>query len=328
MSGLMRILGPAVAAGALALVVLSPAQAQTKWNLPSAYPADNLHSENLAQFARDVETATGGKLAITLHPNASLFKAPEIKRAVQTGQAQAGEVLISLHENEDPVFGIDVVPFLATSFTASKKLWDASRPAVEKKLASQGLKVLYAMPWPPQGLFSRMPVEKIEDLKGAKWRAYNAGTSRIGEAVGAQAVTVQQAELAQALATGTVNALITSSATGTDVKIWESIPYFYDIQAWLPKNVVFVNQAAFDALDKPTQDAVLKAATAAEARGWALSEAKTRSYMDQLSAKGMKLAPPSPALKAGFEKIGTSLTDAWIAKAGSTGQEIVATYKK
>ncbi len=324
-----RTLAPALlAAGLAALAFAGPALAQTKWNLPSAYPADNLHTENLAQFAKDVETASGGKLVITLHPNASLFKAPEIKRAVQTGQAQAGEVIISIHENEDPVFGVDVVPFLATSFEQSKKLWDASRPAVEKKLATQGIKVLYAMPWPPQGLFSKMTVEKVEDLKGAKWRAYNPGTSRIGEMVGAQAVTVQQAELAQALATGVVNALITSSATGNDVKIWESVPNFYDIQAWLPKNVVFVNQAAFDALDKPTQEAVLKAAAAAEERGWKLSEAKTKGYMDTLAAKGMKVAPPSPELKAGFEKIGGTLSEAWLAKAGATGQEIIAAYKK
>ena len=326
MSRLTRILAPALALGAFAFA--GPALAETKWNLPSAYPADNLHTENLAQFAKDVEAATGGKLVITLHPNASLFKAPEIKRAVQTGQAQAGEVLLSIHENEDPVFGVDVVPFLATSFDASKKLWDASRPAVEKKLASQGIKVLYAMPWPPQGLFSKNAVAKTEDLKGAKWRSYNPGTARIGEAVGAQAVTVQQAELAQALATGVVNALITSSATGNDVKIWESIPYFYDIQAWLPKNVVFVNQAAFDALDKPTQEAVLKAAAAAEARGWKLSESKTKGFMDTLAAKGMTVAPPSPELKAGFEKIGGTLTEAWLAKAGPTGQEIIAAYKK
>src|ERR687891_240937 len=110
----------------------APAMAQTKWNLPAAYPADNFHTENLSAFAKDIAAATGGKLQITVHPNASLFKAPEIKRAVQTGQAQIGEVLISLHENEDPVFGVDVVPFLATSFAESKKLWNASKPAIEK----------------------------------------------------------------------------------------------------------------------------------------------------------------------------------------------------
>ncbi|WP_084539728.1 TRAP transporter substrate-binding protein [Azorhizobium doebereinerae] len=324
MTALIRSLGSVLALGAL--VAAGPVAAQTKWNLPSAYPLDNFHTENLMQFSKDVEAATGGKLVITVHAGASLFKAPEIKRAVMTGQAQAGEVIMSLHENEDPIFGIDVVPFLATSYPAAMKLWLASKPAVEKKLASQGLKLLYTVAWPPQGLFSKTPITKVEDLKGAKWRAYNVGTSRIGEMVGAQAVTVQQAELAQALATGVVTALITSGATGYDVKIWESISYFYDTQAWLPKNMIFVNQAAFDALDKPSQEAVLKAA-AAEVRGWKTSEEKSTWFLQQLTAKGMTVAPPSPELKAGFEKIGKQLTADWEKKAGENGVAIIKAYE-
>ncbi|MFG1397759.1 TRAP transporter substrate-binding protein [Roseixanthobacter pseudopolyaromaticivorans] len=324
----LRFLAPALVAAGIATLSAAPALAQTKWNLPSAYPADNFHTENIAQFAKDVETLSGGKLLITLHPNAVLFKAPEIKRAVATGQAQAGEVIMSIHENEDPIFGVDVVPFLATSYESSKKLWAASRPFVEKKMESQGLMVLYAVPWPPQGIFSKNPVTKVEDLKGAKWRAYNVGTSRIGDLLGAQSVTVQQAELAQALATGVVTALITSAATGYDVKIWESIPYFYDVQAWLPKNMVFVNKAAFEALDKPTQEAVLKAAAAAEERGWKSSIEKSKWYVDQLQAKGMKVEPPSAELRAGFEKIGKQLTADWIKKAGPDGEAILATFNK
>lgn len=325
---LKRFIAPALAVAGLAALAAGPAAAQAKWNLPSAYPSDNFHTENLAQFSKDVEAATGGKLIITLHPNASLFKAPEIKRAVATGQAQAGEVIMSIHENEDPIYGIDVVPFLATSYEDSKKLWKLSRPAVEKKLATQGLMVLYAVPWPPQGIFSKTPVTSLADLKGAKWRAYNPGTSRIGEMIGAQPVTVQQAELAQALATGVVTALITSAATGYDVKIWESIPYFYDVQAWLPKNLVFMNKAAFDALDKPTQEAVLKAAAAAEERGWQSSIDKSKWYMEQLKAHGMKVEPPSAELKAGFQKIGEQLTADWLKKAGPDGQAIVEAFKK
>ena len=217
-----------------------------------------------SQFAKDVGDATGGKLQITVHPGASLFKAPDIKRAVQTGQAQIGEVLISLHENEDPIFGVDVVPFLATSFPSRKKLWEASKPAIEKKLASQGMMLLFAVPWAPQGIYAKKDINTVDDMKGLKWRAYNVGTARIGELVGAQSVTVQAAELPQALATGVVNSFITSAATGYDSKVWESLDHFYDTQAWIPKNITFVNKAAFDALDKPTQDAVLKAAAAAE----------------------------------------------------------------
>src|SRR5215207_3811954 len=311
-----------------ALLMAAPALAQTKWNLPAAYPPDNFHTENLNAFSKDVADATGGKLQITVHGNASLFKAPEIKRAVQTGQAQAGEVLISLHENEDPLYGLDVVPFLATSFEQAKKLWDVQKPALEKKLDAQGIKLLFAVPWAPQGIYTKRELNTIEDMKGLKWRAYNVGTSRIGELVGAQSVTIQAAELPQALATGVVNSFMSSGGTGYDSKAWESLTHFYDTQAWIPKDVTFVNKAAFDALDKATQDAILKAAATAETRGWKMWQEKSGWYLDQLKAKGMKVQPPSPELAAGFRKIGEQLTADWLKKAGPEGQAIVEAYRK
>jgi TRAP-type C4-dicarboxylate transport system substrate-binding protein len=317
-----------LAAFAALPLAAQPASAQTKWNLPAAYPADNPHSENLVQFAKDVAAATGDKLQITVHPAASLFKAPDIKRAVQTGQVQIGEVLISLHENEDPIFGVDVVPFLATSFAQSHKLWLASKPAIEKKLASQGLMLLFAVPWAPQGIYAKKEINSVDDMKGLKWRAYNVGTARIGELVGAQSITVQAAELAQALATGVVNSFMTSAATGYDSKAWESMTHFYDTQAWIPKNITFVNKAAFDALDKSAQEALLRAAATAETRGWKIWEEKNSWYLDQLKSHGMKVLPPSPALQAGLKKVGEQLTADWLKKAGAQGEAVLAAYRK
>jgi TRAP-type C4-dicarboxylate transport system substrate-binding protein len=307
---------------------LGTASAQTAWNLPAGYPANNPHTENLVAFAKDVETATDGKLKITVHANASLFKAPEIKRAVATGQAQMGEVLLSIHENEEPIYGIDVVPFLATSFPESMNLYKASKSAIEKKLAAQGLMLLFAVPWAPQGIYAKKDLNSIDDMKGLKWRAYNVGTARIGELVGAQPVTIQAAELPQALATGVVNSFMSSGGTGYDSKVWESLKYFYDVQAWIPKNFTFVNKAAFDALDKPAQEAILTAAATAETRGWKAWQDKASWYVDQLKAKGMTVEPPSPALKAGFQKIGEQLTADWLKKAGADGQALVDAYKK
>src|SRR4249919_834211 len=276
----------AFVAATAAVMTAQSASAQTKWNLPAAYPPDNPHSENLALFAKDVAAATDNKLQITVHSGASLFKAPEIKRAVQTGQAQLGEVLLSLHENEDPIYGVDVIPFLATSYPDSMKLWEASKPAIEKKLAAQGIMLLFAVPWAPQGIYAKKELNAIEDMKGLKWRAYNVGTSRIGELVGAQSVTIQAAELPQALATGVVNAFITSGSTGYDSKAWESMDHFYDTQAWIPKNVTMMNKAAFDALDKPTQEALLKAAATAEKRGRNMWQDKRSWYLHQLKSHG------------------------------------------
>ncbi|HEX6979175.1 MAG TPA: TRAP transporter substrate-binding protein [Alphaproteobacteria bacterium] len=314
-------------AGAVALWA-GAASAQTKWDLPAGYPASNFHSKNLVAFADDVRQATGGKLDIRVHAGASLFKVPEIKRAVQTGQAQIGELLMSNMENEDAVFGVDVVPFLVTSYEESAALWKAARPVIEKKLAAQGLTLLYAVPWPPQGIYANKDLNKIEDMKGLKFRAYNPGTARIAELVGAQPVTIQAAELAQALATGVVNSFISSGSTGRDSKVWESLSHFYDTQAWLPYNVIFVNSAAFNKLDDATKKALRDAAAKAEARGIEMSKAEMNDALDALRKNGMKVEKPSPALATGFKKIGETLTEEWLKRAGADGKAIVDAYRK
>ena len=311
-----------------ALALAGTAQAQTKWDLPAAYPASNFHTENLTQFAADVDKASGGKLKITVHANASLFKAPEIKRAVQGGQAQIGEILLVNYQNEWQIFGADGLPFLADSYDESAKLYKAQKPVLEKKLAEQGLMLLYAVAWPPQGIFSKKPVNSAADLKGIKWRAYSPATSRIAELLGAQPVTVQQAELSQAMATGVIESYMSSGSTGYDTKTYEYLKYFTDTQAWLPKNAVLVNKAAFDALDKPTQAALLKAGADAETRGWATSRAKNTEYMELLKKNGMAIVPPTPQLKADMKKVGDTMLQEWLQKAGPEGQAIVDAFRK
>ncbi len=317
--------------GALAVLSLGgfalSAAAQTKWDLPSAYPASNFHTENLVQFAKDVDAATGGKLKIQVHDNASLFKAPEIKRAVQGGQAQAGELLMVNFQNEWPVWGLDGIPFLATSYAESKKLYQASKATVQKKLAEQGMVLLYAVAWPPQGIFTKKQVTSAADLKGIKWRAYSPATARIAELVGAQPVTVQQAELSQAMATGVVESYMSSGSTGYDTKTYEHLKFFADTQAWLPKNAVIANKKAFDALDKATQDGLLKAAAEAEARGWATSERKTNEYLDLLRKNGMTVYAPSAQLMTDMRKVGDTMLKEWLDKAGAEGKAVVDAYR-
>jgi TRAP-type C4-dicarboxylate transport system substrate-binding protein len=303
------------------------AQAQTKWDLPSAYPATNFHTVNLQQFADDVDKASGGKLKITLHPNASLFKAPEIKRAVQGGQAQAGEILLVNFANEWPIYGADGLPFLADSYDGAAKLWKAQKPMLDKKLAEQGMMVLFAVPWPPQGIYSKKPLASAADLKGIKWRAYSPATSRIAELVGAQPVTVQAAEVSQAFATGVAESMMSSGSTGWDAKLYEHVKYWYDTQAWLPKNAVIVNKAAFDALDAATKQAVLKAAADAEARGWAASRTANTETLDKLKANGMQILPPTPQLKSDMQKVGDTMLKEWLEKAGPEGKQLVDAYK-
>jgi TRAP-type C4-dicarboxylate transport system substrate-binding protein len=311
-----------------AMAVFGSAGAQTKWDLPSGYGANTFQVQNLQQFAEGVDKATAGKLKIAIHPNASLFKANEIKRAVQSAQVPMGEFILSSAANEAPIFGVDSIPFLATSYADAKRLDTASRPLLAKTLAAQGMKLLYTVPWPPQSLYSAKPVSALKDLRGTKMRAYNPATSYIATAVGAQPVTIQLAELPAALVTGGVDNFLTSSASGVDSKLYESVKHFYAVAAWLPRNAVVVNQKLFDALDKPTQEAVLQQAAASEQRGWKASEQKDGEYIKELVAKGMRVDTGSEGLKKELSAIGERMTADWTKLAGDEGKAIIDSYNK
>jgi TRAP-type C4-dicarboxylate transport system substrate-binding protein len=165
-------------------------------------------------------------------------------------------------------------------------------------------------------------------MRGIKWRAYSPATGKIAELIGAQPVTVQAAELSQALATGVVQSYMSSGSTGYDSKTYEHIKYWYDTQAWLPKNAVIVNKKSWDALDPATQAAVTKAAAEAEARGWKISQEKNEWYKKALAEKGMKIMPPSPKLMADMRQVGAIMLTDWEKRAGPDGQAVVAAFRK
>jgi TRAP-type C4-dicarboxylate transport system substrate-binding protein len=275
-----------------------------------------------------VKDGTKGAIEIVIHANGSLFKGSDIKRAVQTGQAPIGERLLSAHENENPLFGFDAVPFLAASYEASEKLVQAARPKLEALLDKQNLVLLYTVPWPPQGIYTKKPLKSAADMKGVKFRSYNAATARMAELMGAVPVQIEAAELSQALATGVVESFISSGSTGYDIKVWEHLKYWYDTQAWLPRNSIFVNKAAWNGLKPEQQQAFRDCAAKAEVEGTARSKELAGWYIEQLKAKGMTIEPPSPELKADLARIGEIMTNDWLAKAGQDGKAIVEAFRK
>lgn len=315
-------------AGAAALGLASGvALAAEKWDMPLAYPASNYHSETAAMFAEEVTKASGGELEIVTHPNGSLFGGGEIYRAVRTGQAPIGERLISALGNEDPLFEVDALPFLATSFDGAWKLYQASKPELEKTLDEAGLKLLYTVAWPPQGLYNKEEVNSTADMQGVKFRAYNAATERLAQLMGAVPTKIEAAELTQAFATGVAESMISSGSTGYDSKIWEHVKYWYDVQAWLPKNMVVVNKAAWEGLDPELQQIVLDAAAKAEEAGWAKARELSDWYKEQLAANGMVVEGPSEKLKADFQEIGETMTAEWLERAGPSGKAVIDAFR-
>lgn len=309
------------------LLVSGTSFAQTKWDMPTPYGDGVHHTKNDRAFAEDVKKATDGSLDIVVHSGASLIKHPEIHRAVRSGQVPIGEMFMGLLGNDNPVFKADNIPFLASDFGSAKKLWDASRPAVEAALDKDGLKLLYAVPWPPQGFYTKTPINSAADLKGMKMRAYSPTTSRLAVLLGATPTTVQTPEIPQAFSTGIINAMVTSPSTGVSSQAWDFVSNYTDTQAWIPKNMVIVNARAFKRLDEAQQKALMDAAAAAEKRGWDMAQAETDAKTAVLAEKGMTVSQPSDQLKADLQAIGKTMGEEWAAEAGEVGKQIMSAYQ-
>jgi len=317
----------ASAVAAVCGLALSGTAAAEKWDMPLAYAATNFHSENAAEFGTCVTDGTAGAVEIVTHPGGSLFKGADIKRAVQTGQAPIGERLLSGHQNESAVFGFDSIPFLATSFDDSDALYAAAKPTIEKVLDEQDLVLLYAVPWPPQGLYFKKPVERVADMEGIKFRSYNNTTARLAELTGMAPVTIEAAEVSQAFATGVAESMISSGATGYDQKVWESLTHFYQVDAWLPRNYVIVNKGLWEGLDDAARDVITGCSDAAESRGGEAARAYTDFTLKGLADGGMEVGPASDELVGELEAIGETMTAEWLESAGEEGQAIVDAYR-
>ena len=311
--------------GALAFLA-GPALAET-WDMPTPYGDSVFHTQNVMQFAEDVAEATDGELEITVHSAGSLFAHPEIKDSVRRGLAPIGETLMSRLANEDPIFGIDSIPFLAASYEDAGKLWEASRPVVEEKLAEQGLTLLYAVPWPGQSLYTQEEVESTDDLEGEAFRAYNTATERLAQLMGAVPTQIETGDIPTAFSTGRVDAMITSPSTGVSSQAWDFVSVYTDLQAWLPKNMIIVNTRAFEALPDEVQTAVMEAAASAETRGWEMSSAETADQIATLKENGMTVTTPSDTLSEELAEIGDTMTQEWLDEAGEEGQAVIDAYQ-
>ena len=303
------------------------AQAQTKWDMPTPYSDGEFHTRNVKAFVEDVQKATGGKLAIQVHSNGSLIKHPDILRAVSTGQVNIAEFLLGQFGNEDPVFAADNIPFVAAGYDAAWRFYQAQKPVLEKSLQKRGMRLLYSVAWPGQGFYTKEPLKSLDDLKGTKFRTYSPLTARLAELLGAQPTVIQVPEIPQMFATGAVQAMITSSATGTSTKAWEFVKNYYKTSAFHPKNVVVVNQRGFARLGKQEQSALTKAAAAAEKRGWEMSRAREKEGDETLAKNGMSVREPDAAMKARFQKIGEQMAQEWEKQAGADGQAILKAYR-
>ncbi|PYE74961.1 TRAP-type C4-dicarboxylate transport system substrate-binding protein [Xylophilus ampelinus] len=305
----------------------APAQpAPIAWRLATGYRAESFQTRNLMLFAEDVQRASLGALQITVHPNNALFKLREIFPAVQAGGIEAGETILTAIAPQVPIAGVDGVPFIVCSYDDARRLWAAQRPLLERQFAARGLRLLYAVPWPPQGLYTHKPIVSTADLKGVRMRTFDPTTLRIAQLVGASPVDVAMVDLRDALAQGSIDAMISSAVTGSETHAWSRMHNYYRINAFFPKNAVFVSSRAFLALPPSVQVAVEKAAQVAEERGWSMSQSQTSSAAADLKAHGMAIERPSAQLQAELKRLGERSTREWLQSVGHEASAVLVPY--
>jgi TRAP-type C4-dicarboxylate transport system substrate-binding protein len=310
-----------VGSGAAGLCV-----ARTNWRLATGYRRESFHTVNLMAMALDAGAATQGELQIEIHPNNTMVKLNDMRAAVERGEVEAGETIMSSLVGEIPIAGADSVPFIVGSYADARRMWRHQRPLIERHFARRGLRVLYAVPWPPQGLYSSKPIASAADLKGSRMRTYNATTARIAALVGAQGIDVTMVEVGQALADGRIDSMITSAVTGVENKVWSHLKYYYEVNAWFPKNIVFANLNALNALEPRLRDGLLKASAAAEVRGWAASEAAAASSVEELRRNGMKVERVAREFALEIKRLGERFSLEWIRQVGNEANDIFVPY--
>jgi len=313
------------AAGAAALAPV--ANAQTRWQMATAYADGNLHTRNIRTYLQEIEQVASGRLSVQLHSNGALLKMTEIKRGVQTGQVQMGEILLTAYANEDPIFDADALPQLVTNFAQAKKLSDLQKPFIEARFARQGLTLLYMVPWPAAGLYAQQEVTSLEQLRGSRFRTYSPMTNRFAQLIGAQPTLVQSAEVPQAFATGVVQAQVTSAATGVDTQAWDYARVFTPLGFTMTKNAVFMSRRALEGLPRDLQDAIRAGAVRAEARGYELAEAAQRETEATLAARGMRVTQPTQQLLDDCARVGRTMADEWAQRAGDDGRRLLEQYR-
>jgi TRAP-type transport system periplasmic protein len=308
------------------IAAVGTTHAQTRWRLATGYSADSFHTQNIEQFASDVAKATGGTLKIEVRPNGSLFKLGDIFQAVRDAKVAAGETIMTSLVKEMPIAGADAIPFVVGSYPDAWRMWTLQRPLIDKHFESRGLKALFAVPWPAQGLYSRTPVKSAKDFEGTNMRTYNPTTVRIAQMLRANPVDVPMTQVRQALILGRVDNMITSAATGVENEVWGAINYYYDIKAWFPKNIVFVNLAAYRQLQPAEKQAVNEAAQRAEKRGWARSESVAAEFTNELKDRGIQVDRMPINFEAHLKRMGESFSREWVRSVGNEANDLFIPY--
>ena len=315
----------ALVAGLLSAQTLSAA-AQLKWDLSTAWPDGNFHTKNAKRFADEVRKVTGGAVDITVKAGGQLgFKGPEHLRAVRDGLVQMADVLSIQQIGDEPILGIEGIPFLASSADELKVLHKHIRPIYEKVAEQNGQNVLYMVPWPTQYLHLKIKATSIDNLKGVKIRVPNKGAQDLLAAVGMNAVLIPWGEVVPALASGAVDGVSTSAVSGVDGKFWEFLKVSHATNHTWSSQMVTINSAEWAKVKPEHQSAIVALAKKLEPEFWAASLKADTDSVAKLKSNKMEVVGVPDAMLAQLRNRTKPQMDAFLKKGAgceSCGDEL------
>jgi TRAP-type C4-dicarboxylate transport system substrate-binding protein len=305
------------------------ADQMVKLDLNAVYGATSFHTEGASEFAKRVDTYSGGSVVVTVHPGGSLgFKGPELLKVVKDGQVPMSDILMGVVAGSENVFGISSLPRLVNSFAAAKSLYADSKPLYEKAATKWKQKFLYAAPWPPSGLVTKIEINSKADLANLKTRTYDKNGAQFLQSLGGSPVSLPWGEVYSSLTTGIIDSVLTSGESASNGKFWEVLKYFKSINYAYPLNMVTINLDYWKALSPAQQEAVLKAAAETEQAQWAKAEQRTGEALANIKAQGMILSDETPAFSKDLDAAAKALVDEFSKDASAEVQAVLAKYSK
>jgi TRAP-type C4-dicarboxylate transport system substrate-binding protein len=296
------------------------------WQMPLSQPSSNFQTQLAIEFAKQVQKNSRNRIKIAAYPGGKLYKGEQIFGAVKNDLVPIGVRLMSALDHEDLLLQLDALPFLAKNYREAFNLYKVSRLEVEKTLEVKGVKLLYAVPYPAQGLYSRSEIESLDDLIDKRFRPYSNATQALGEKLGMKAQIVPLNMLQKQFKKKRIDVLFGSSLAAEPLGLSKYFPYWYELQAWLPKSMMVVNLKVWNKLSEADQKALLAAARRVEGLGWGMSKKASERAKQRLINKGVAVSVFDAPLQRQFEVAGLSVVQLWLQNIGDKGRYIIERY--
>jgi TRAP-type transport system periplasmic protein len=289
-AGLAFAMVAALSFGAPALAV--------DWDFATANAPGNYQTKLAERFGAEVAAATNNEVKISVHAGGQLgFKGPEMLGVLRDGLVPIGSLQFAQQVGLSPMLGASSVPYLVSGFDEMRTFRTISKPYYDAEFKKFNQKLLYAVPWPGQNIFSKSELASSDTFKSMKIRTADRNGSEFFRSLGASPAQIPFGEVVPALATGVIDSVSTSTSSAIDGQFWEFLK-FCNVVNWQSNfEGVSVNLDAWNKLSPKNQKILEAVAERLEPVFWEEAKEEDSKNFKTLKAKGMEMYTPTPAVR-------------------------------